>query len=371
MTNGILVTGAFGQVGRRTTELLLSRGHTVIATDQDGERAVRAANELARQEHPGTLKIAYADLLDERAISDLVALHRPDAILHLAGILAPLSYRNPRLARAVNVDGTANLVRAAQSLAVPPFVVFASSAAVYGSRNPARQPERITSQTPLRPVDHYGEDKAIAEAVIKDSGLPHVVLRLGGVISPAGTSGLNVDHLVMMRALPGDNQMHTVDARDVATALANAVDRRHTVGGKALPVAGNDTHLHTYREVEDDLLEAVGVGRLGPRASLPGDRSDDRGWGPTGLFDTTESQALLSYHDHDWSDTVAWVAQSQPRYLRRSLRVAGPILRHAMLATLVVQRKVERRGAYANPWRFIAGKYGPDVLAQGDRSPRP
>ena len=33
MTDTVLVTGAFGQVGERCVETLLSRGRTVIATD--------------------------------------------------------------------------------------------------------------------------------------------------------------------------------------------------------------------------------------------------------------------------------------------------------------------------------------------------
>ncbi|BBZ71015.1 hypothetical protein MPRS_21080 [Mycobacterium paraseoulense] len=49
---------------------------------------------------------------------------------------------------------------------------MASSAAVYGSRNPYRQPERITPDTPVNPIDQYGQDKVLAEAAIRASGLP-------------------------------------------------------------------------------------------------------------------------------------------------------------------------------------------------------
>ena len=222
---------------------------------------------------------------------------------------SPPSYRNPRLARRINVEGTTNLVRAAESLSVPPLFVFASSAAVYGSRNPYRYPERITAQTPVNPIDQYGEDKVLAEAVIKGSALPYALLRLGGIISPDGAANLDSNYLLLMRATPGDTRLHTVDARDVALAFANAVDRGDTIDGKALLIGGDETHLHAHRDVEDDIFEAVGIGRLGPGASLPGDPEDDRGWGFTGWFDTTESQALLDYHRHDWPQTVAWVAE--------------------------------------------------------------
>jgi hypothetical protein len=34
-----------------------------------------------------------------------------------------------------------------------------------------------------------------------------------------------------------------------------------------------------------------------------------------------------------------------------------------MLALLAVQRRLEHRGRYADPWTFMAQKYGPDMLA--------
>jgi nucleoside-diphosphate-sugar epimerase len=307
----------------------------------------------------------YVDLLDATALGGLVAEHRPDAIVHLAAVYSPPSYRNPRFARKVNVEGTRNLVHAAKALDAPPLILKASSAAVYGSINPYRYPERINPETPVSPIDQYGEDKLLAEGVIRESGLPFAVLRLGGVISPDGTSNLNADYLLLMRATPGDNRVHAVDARDVALAFANATDRREVIDGKTLLIGGNESFLHLQRDIEDDMMEAAGLGRLGPSASLPGDPNDDRGWSFTGWYDTTESEALLDYQRHDWSDTVAWMTASQAR-LRPVLRVLGPILRPAMRTALALQRRREGRGPYADPWTLIGKKYGPDVLAPTD-----
>ncbi len=358
----VLVTGAFGQVGKRCVELLLGRGRTVVALDLPGEQSVATAAQLAERAHPGTLVSEYADLVDAEAVRELVSRHRPVAIVHLAGILAPVSYRNPKLARKVNVGGTRNLVEAATALPEPPLFVLASSASVYGSRNPHRHPERITADTPVHPIDQYGQDKVLAEAVIRESGLPHAFLRLGGVISPDGASTMSADHLVLTRATPGDNRMHTVDARDVALAFANAVDRAEAIDGKVLLIGGDDSHLHTQRELEDDMMQAMGLGRLGPSASLPGNPEDPRGWAFTGFFDTTEAQALLDFQRHSWSQTLQWITESQGRTVA-ALRVLGPVLRPLMRLYLLVQRKLEHRGRYADPWTLIEAKYGAEVLA--------
>ena len=43
----VLVTGAFGQVGKRCTQILLERGRTVIAMDLRNDNTVAAEKELA------------------------------------------------------------------------------------------------------------------------------------------------------------------------------------------------------------------------------------------------------------------------------------------------------------------------------------
>jgi hypothetical protein len=156
--------------------------------------------------------------------------------------------------------------------------------------------------------------------------------------------------------------MHAVDARDVALAFANGIDREATIAGKVLLIGGNESYVKLQRDFEDDMMAGAGVGRLGPSASLPGDPGDDRGWSFTGWFDTTESQALLDYQEHDWDQTLAWVVESDG-HLRIVLRALGPILRPLLRAALILQRRAEGRGPYADPWALIAKKYGPEALA--------
>ena len=363
--NTVLVTGAFGQVGRRCTQTLLARGRTVVAMDLRNDNTVAVERALTAARHPGTLIPAYTDLLDADAVRDLVAAHRPGAIVHLAAVVSPPSYRNPGLARRVNVGGTENLLAACAALPRPPLFLMASSAAVYGSRNPFRQPERITPDTPVNPIDQYGQDKVLAEAAIRASGLPYALYRLAGVISPDTQAGINGDYLTLMRSMPSDNRIHAVDARDVALAFANGVDREATISGKVLLIGGNETYVLRQHVLQDDIMTAAGLGPLGPSAGLPGDPGDDRGWSFTGWYDTSEAQALLDFQEHDWQQTVAWLAESQGP-MRIVLRLLGPILRPVLRTILLVQRRLEGRGPYADPWALIEKKYGTAALASID-----
>ena len=51
MSNPVLITGAFGQVGKGCTEILLSRGRTVVATDLRTDTVVATADQLGRGKH--------------------------------------------------------------------------------------------------------------------------------------------------------------------------------------------------------------------------------------------------------------------------------------------------------------------------------
>jgi nucleoside-diphosphate-sugar epimerase len=361
----VLVTGATGQVGKLLTGLLLSRGRRVVAIDLPSDKSRGAMAALAGEGATGTLYPEFADITDPAAVRAVVDRYAPQAIVHLAAIVSPPCYRNPAGARRVNVDGTRHLVEAAHGLSEPPVFVFASSASVYGSRNPYSINERITPQTPPNPIDCYGVDKVDAEEVVRGSGLPHAILRLGGVVSPNPPTG--PDYFLLMRALPRDTRVHMVDARDVALAFANAADRIDAVDGKLLLIGGDESYLHTHASVQDDVFDAVGLGRVGSNINLPGDPDDDRGWSMTDWYDTTESQQLLGYQAHTWDDTLAWVRDGHGRR-RAVLRVVAPIARPALRAALRLQRRRDGRGKYADPWALITRIYGDGVVLPADRS---
>ncbi len=133
MSETVLVTGAFGLVGPETVRRFAADGWRVVAT----------AHRNADEEFPAGVETRWADLTDPAQVHRVVSDVSPAVIVHLAAVIPPLVYRDAALARRVNVDATAALVRAAEAQPNPPRFVHASSAAVYGGRNPHRHPERL------------------------------------------------------------------------------------------------------------------------------------------------------------------------------------------------------------------------------------
>lgn len=363
----VLISGAFGQVGKRCTELLLNRGCKVIALDLNNSKTQAVVDDLqTRTDLPGTLVPVYVDLLEQQAVSKLVNKYQPHAIVHLAAVVSPPCYSNPAHARRVNVEGTRHLLQAAKSMEQQPTFVFASSSAVYGSRNPYYHRKLITPETPVDPIECYGEDKVVGEELVLQSGLPHAILRLAGVMSPDGMGNMRDEYLVLVRATPGDNRVHAVDARDAALAFANAAQLPEGSRNRIFLIGGNSSYCKTQREIEDEVMEVLGIGRLGSQASLPGNPNDELGWSFTDWFDTRESQAILKYQQHEWQETKEWIGSSLNPGIRRVIRIVSPVLRVLIRLTLRFQRRLERRGPYADPWKLIARKYGNAVISHCD-----
>ena len=101
--DSVLVTGAYGLVGRPVVERLVADGFKVTAT----------AHHAVKPALPAAVDVRSVDLTKPDQVNALVAEVSPSAIVHLAAVIPPMCYANRALARAVNVDATATLVRAA------------------------------------------------------------------------------------------------------------------------------------------------------------------------------------------------------------------------------------------------------------------
>ena len=351
----VLVTGAFGNVGRHVLRALLADGRRVVATDLR-----RTATERAAREVDGIVEIRWADLTSAPAVRDLVHDVAPQAVLHLAAVIPPATYAVPGVARSVNVGATGHLVDAIGELAHRCRLVLASSVAVYGSRNPHTVPGPVTAATPTYPREQYGAHKLEAEQLLRGSTLDWAILRLGAVVLHDMSLAMDPASMRLESFLPADGRLHAVDGRDVGRAFAAAVDAPCT--GRTLLVAGDASTRMTQRDLADSITAAVGMKGLLPDGR-PGDPADDDGWFNVDWMDTEEAQSLLAFQQHSWDDT-----------LRDLARTAGPVRRVLPVVTPLARRVLARRSPYrgsppgpADPWGRIAGEWGAAALVARPR----
>lgn len=159
----ILVTGGAGYIGSHTCVELLKNNHDVIIVDNLVNSKASAVERIAAI--TGKTPLFYkADATDDRAMDLIFSTHKPDGVIHFAGLKAvgesvqvPLAYyRNNLLSTMVIAD---NCLR----YGVKRFV-FSSSATVYGDNEaPFLETMELLART-----NPYGETKAMCERILTD-----------------------------------------------------------------------------------------------------------------------------------------------------------------------------------------------------------
>ena len=105
----ILLTGGAGFLGSHLAEALLARGDSVHVLDDFSTGSIENLSNLG-------MTSLRADLLDPRAVLDVVADLRPDFVFHLAGVVnLERSLQVAEACMRVNVTGTLNLLRALEA----------------------------------------------------------------------------------------------------------------------------------------------------------------------------------------------------------------------------------------------------------------
>ena len=141
-----LVTGGAGFIGSNLVDALLARGDEVTVLDDisTGKR------ENLEQALANGAQLEEVDIRDAGAVSLLVGRTKPDVIFHLAAqIDVRKSVADPAHDARMNVEGTINVLSAAQAHGVPRVVNTSTGGAIYGEGQqlPAR---RRTTRAPRR-----------------------------------------------------------------------------------------------------------------------------------------------------------------------------------------------------------------------------
>jgi nucleoside-diphosphate-sugar epimerase len=163
-----------------------------------------------------------ADLAVPRTLADLPSAL--DAVVYAA---SP-GGRDDAFYRTTYVEGLRNLLAALKAQTPRPGrVIFVSSTAVYGQT----RGEWVDETSPTQPTHFSGRRLLEAEAILRDSGLPGVVLRLGGIYGPRRTrlvDQVRLGHASIARGGPHyTNRIHRDDcvgALDHLIELAEPAD---------------------------------------------------------------------------------------------------------------------------------------------------
>lgn len=309
----VLVTGAFGHLGRRILRELTDRGHVVVAMDLDTPGNRKSASLAA-----GTFdRSVWSDI---REVDWPAAVRDVHAVVHLAAILPPLTERAPALAEAVNLQASLALIDALEQQPQPAQFVFPSSVTVFGY--PADTGLKTVQDAP-QATDNYTRHKIAVEQRLLASTIPWSVLRVG--VSVDGN--LRATDREMTRrqfdTSPG-NPVEYVHPADVALAAVNAIDNAEALGRIWL-IGGGPSCRVTQYDLLSAPLDALGV-------ALPKNMLGS-GQFYTHWMDTEESERVLRFQRHSFQDFRGELKRSIGRW-RPLTRPLAPVVRWALRRSL-------------------------------------
>lgn len=152
----ILVTGGAGYIGSHIALALLDSGQQVVIYDNLSTGFAALVPPAARFER--------GDCADRARLDEVLAAHRPTAIVHCAGYISVVeSTTNPALYYRNNVANALTVIEAAVAAGVE-ALLFSSTATVYGDT----QAERLSEALPMAPVNPYAASKAMLERMLLD-----------------------------------------------------------------------------------------------------------------------------------------------------------------------------------------------------------
>lgn len=256
----VLVTGGCGYIGSALVPLLQESAavsHVTILDSLDtGSPANLRGADLGRPD----LRFCEGDVRGYGTVE--AAMRDVDTVLHLAALTGAAStHDRAEETRAVNLDGTRNVLKAARTFGID-RIVFASSCNNYGRAEQQDLDETVDPE----PLNPYAETKLAAEELLETCGIDTTALRLSTVYGDAPGIRFNlVVNAFVFRALTdrpltvygdGSNWRPFIHVRDAARAFLDAA-RHPDVWSKPVYNVGANGENYRIETVADTVAEEL------------------------------------------------------------------------------------------------------------------
>ena len=175
----ILITGGIGFIGSNLIDLLLQEKHKIIVLTKSYSKKKNISHIQAK------IKVEKVDVTNHRKLSNIIELHKPDVIIHLAGITShSKSFEKPFDDIDQNTKSTLFILEKLKQMNRKCRFVLGSSFIVVGK--PDKLP--VDEKTPCWPTTIYGTNRLASEHYCKIYhevyGLDTVIFRITNSFGP-------------------------------------------------------------------------------------------------------------------------------------------------------------------------------------------
>jgi UDP-glucose 4-epimerase len=313
----VLVVGGAGYIGSHTCLDLCNKGFTPIVYDN----LTNGHKDFVRW---GPFE--HGDIRDRARVLEVLQKHKPDAIIHFAGMIeVGESVKDPLAFMDNNVAGSLALLGAAIETGIDKFV-FSSTCATYGL--PKQTP--MDEGHPQDPINPYGRSKLIIEQILQDlstyKAFKSVALRYFNAAGADPEGRIGEWHSPETHAVPlaidvalGRRESFKIFGTDYETRDGTCVRDfvhvmdladAHTRSVEYLLNGGSSTQINlgtgdgtTVKELIETIERVTGR----PLRTVPAERRD--GDAPALVANSARAAAVLNWkptHDLESIITTAW-----------------------------------------------------------------
>lgn len=243
----VLVTGAAGTVGRNVIKYLLSEGkYEITALDLK-----TSGNYHKLKRYKKRINIIYGDVTDATLIESLVK--EMNYVIHLAGVSLPIGNLNYNLSYQIDYKGTENIVRNIDFFNPECYLLYASSASVYGNIG-NREEVSVSTKSNLSSKDYYSSVKLDAENLIKEKLKNYSIFRLPVILC----NPIKENYIY---SYSPDAEIEVVTDTDAAYMFVKAIDKIDKVNKKTFNVGGGEHCRITGKKLNEELIKVYGISR--------------------------------------------------------------------------------------------------------------
>ena len=175
----ILITGGIGFIGSNLIDLLLQERHKIVVLTKSYAKKKNISHIQDK------IKVEKVDVTNYSKLSNIIELHKPDVIIHLAGITShSKSFEKPFDDVDQNAKSTLFILEKLKQMNRKCRFVLGSSFIVVGK--PDKLP--VDEKTPCRPTTIYGANRLASEHYCKIYhevyGLDTVIFRITNSFGP-------------------------------------------------------------------------------------------------------------------------------------------------------------------------------------------
>lgn len=169
MIKNFLILGGAGYIGSHMVQLLCDEGYAPVVLDDLSTGKESSVNDKA---------IFYqGDIADSSLLTEIINKHQIQCVMHFAAsVKVGESVIDPQKYYVNNVVKSIQMLDVVRQAGVD-YVIFSSTAAVYGDKAPSP----VNEGCPTAPINPYGESKLMVEKVLADYhkayGLKYATMR--------------------------------------------------------------------------------------------------------------------------------------------------------------------------------------------------